>query len=59
LSDGEPDFVFLMPRLVIIGSGISGPSTTWFVHGDREFTAGSGERCEPGLTLVAVTAAVP
>jgi hypothetical protein len=59
LSDGAPDPVFLMPRLAIIGSGILGLGTAWFVHSDYEPTAGSGERCEPGLTLVAVTTALP
>jgi predicted NAD/FAD-binding protein len=48
-----------MPRLAIIGSDISGLGTAWFVHRDYELTAGSGERCEPGLTLGAVTTAVP
>jgi hypothetical protein len=59
LSDGAPDTVFLMPRIAIIGSGISGLGTAWFLHRDYKLTAGSGERCEPGLTLVAVSTAVP
>jgi hypothetical protein len=59
LSDGASDPVFLMPRLAITGSGSFGLGTAWFLHRDCELTAGSGKRCEPRLTLVAMSTAVP